>query len=182
MAVAGPPHVPAQRSWPRKAVRRSLHSRAPPYLWLGSDRSCPCPALARGVVRELERLSVQRAHVCTPPCRRSLRARLYLPPALLVRPLLTSPRRHTTTAPHFQSGDDVDLNAPEYAEFKVAIEACIEYFKALPTTTADVHLTMVSKKKVVGDKIQLKLVLCTGDACNMKKFTVSGTDVAEGWI
>lgn len=74
------------------------------------------------------------------------------------------------------------MNAPEYAEFKVAIEACIEYFKALPTTTADVHLTMVSKKKVVGDKIQLKLVLCTGDACNMKKFTVSGTDVAEGWI
>lgn len=73
------------------------------------------------------------------------------------------------------------MNAPEYADFKVAIEACVEYFKALPTTTEDVHLTMVSKKKVVGDKIQLKLVLCTGDACNMKKFTVSGTDVAEGW-
>lgn len=41
---------------------------------------------------------------------------------------------------------------------------------------------MVNKKKVLADgSIQLKLVLCTGDACNMKKFTVTGTDVKDGW-
>lgn len=56
----------------------------------------------------------------------------------------------------------------------------MEFFKA--TNPGDTHLTMVNKKKVLADgSIQLKLVLCTGDACNMKKFTVTGTDVKDGW-
>ena len=76
--------------------------------------------------------------------------------------------------------DDIDLNDPEYAEYKKAIESCLVFFSA--TSPGDTHLTMVSKKrKTIDGKIQLKLVLCTGDTCNMKKFTVSGTEVTEGW-